>query len=71
MYIRGRGIKLKSRLGFGKEFPDDIMEEWAARKREEFGKNWAAAVGILRALERLGIYMLDVHPGNIRFRDDD
>lgn len=33
--------------------------------REELGK----AVAILRALERMGIYMLDVHPGNIKFND--
>lgn len=46
------------------------MEEWAARKREEFGRNWPKVVWILRELERMGIYMLDVHPGNIKFSDE-
>lgn len=50
------------------EFQEEIMAEWAAGKREEFGKDWGKVVGILRALERMGIYMLDVHPGNIKFR---
>jgi hypothetical protein len=52
------------------EFPEEIMGEWAARKREEFGKNWPKVVWILRELERMEIYMLDVHPGNIKFSDE-
>lgn len=56
-----------AQLDHPQEFPEDIMQEWAASKREEFGRNWPKVVGILHALERLGIYMLDVHPGNIRF----
>lgn len=49
------------------EFPPEVMEEWLARKHEEFGANWSRACAVLRALEKLGIHMTDVHPGNIRF----
>jgi hypothetical protein len=52
------------------EFPEDVMEEWLARKREEFGSKWAKASGVLAALRQLGIHMTDVHPGNIQFGDD-
>lgn len=56
-----------ARLGQPEEFPTEVMEEWLARKQEEFGANWNRAGAALRALERLGVYMTDVHPGNIRF----
>lgn len=49
------------------EFPDDVMEEWLDRKKEEFGSNWPRAAGVLAALRRHGIHMTDVHPGNIGF----
>lgn len=52
------------------EFPEDVMAEWLARKREEFGSNWSRAAGVLAALRRFGIHMTDVHPGNIGFGDD-
>jgi hypothetical protein len=52
------------------EFPEDVMEEWLARKREEFGLNWPRVAGVLAALRRFGIHMTDVHPGNIGFSDD-
>lgn len=49
------------------DFSAEVMEEWWERKRDDFGPDWGAAVGILRALEKLGVYMTDVHPGNIGF----
>jgi hypothetical protein len=52
------------------DFPPDILEEWERDKAEQFGANWPAARSVLAALEgRCGIYMLDVHPGNIGFPD--
>jgi hypothetical protein len=48
------------------DFPAEIMEEWLAERLELFGERWQAAAAVVRALERLGISMLDVHPGNIR-----
>lgn len=53
------------------EFPEDVMDEWMTRKREDFGSNWPRAVSVLIALRHIGIHMTDVHPGNIRFGDDD
>lgn len=52
------------------EFPDDIMEEWLARKMRDFGPNWSRAASILLALQSLGIHMTDVHPGNIGFEEE-
>jgi hypothetical protein len=52
-------------------FPDEVMEEWLARKTEEFGLHWPQAVSILAALRRHGIHMTDVHPGNIAFGEAD
>lgn len=52
------------------EFPPEVLEEWERDKAEQFGANWTEAKSVLAALEgRCGIYMLDVHPGNIGFRD--
>lgn len=48
------------------DFPDDIMHAWLAERLELFGPLWPRAAAVLRALERYGIFMLDVHPGNIR-----
>lgn len=56
--------------GAGPVFPDEVLHEWFARKREEFGTNWTRASGVLAALRRLGIHMTDVHPGNIGFEND-
>jgi hypothetical protein len=56
-----------ARLDDPVEFPEDIIEQWLADKREEFGSHWPRVAGILHELERMGISMLDVHPGNIRF----
>jgi hypothetical protein len=53
------------------EFPEEVLAEWWTRKREEFGACWGRAVGILRSLQRIGIFMMDVHPGNIRFPEMD
>ncbi len=50
------------------EFPPEVLETWEIEKAEQFGSNWRAAKSVLAALEgRCGVYMLDVHPGNIGF----
>lgn len=49
------------------EFPEEVMAEWLAEKREQFGDRWPRAAAVLRALERdHGLRLLDVHPGNIK-----
>ncbi len=50
------------------DFPPEVMEEWRAEKAEQFGANWVRVEALLdEARARYGIYMLDVHPGNIAF----
>jgi hypothetical protein len=53
------------------DFPEDVMQDWWMQKRDEFGENWGKAVAVLRALEKFGVYMTDVHPGNIGFAKPD
>lgn len=57
--------------GSAPEFPADIIDEWLTRTRSKFGSHWGRVVPILRALERIGITLTDVHPGNIAFAVDD
>jgi hypothetical protein len=56
--------------GSGPEFPEEIMTEWLVETREKFGTNWGRAASVLHALERMGIRLTDVHPGNIGFVDE-
>jgi hypothetical protein len=51
------------------DFSDEVMADWHAEKREQFGKRWGEAQAILRALETYGVFMIDVNPGNIAFAD--
>ena len=55
--------------GAAPRFPEDIMEEWLADKQEEFGDRWQQAASVIRAFERLGIQLTDIHPGNIAFQE--
>lgn len=47
------------------DYPDDILAEWEAEKREQFGDGWGEIQRILWALERHGIFVLDISPSNI------
>lgn len=49
------------------EFPEDVWADWEAGKREQFEAHWPVVQAILDAFEELGIYLLDVSPGNIAF----
>ena len=51
------------------DFPEEIWEDWEADKREQFEARWTMVQKILDAFEELGIYLLDVSPGNIAFLD--
>jgi hypothetical protein len=47
-------------------FPPEVMAEWLADKREQFGPDWPKAAAAIREVERrFGLRMLDVHPANI------
>lgn len=52
------------------DFSEEVMADWRAQKQEEFGRHWPDVQAVLRHLECLGIYMVDVNPGNISFRDE-
>src|SRR5882724_6682856 len=51
------------------DFPEEIWEDWEADKLEKFEERWPAVQKILDAFEELGIYLMDVSPGNIGFLD--
>ena len=51
------------------EFPEDIWATWEEEKREQFEERWPVVEEVMAAFERLGIYLLDVSPGNIGFLD--
>ena len=47
------------------DFSEEVMADWLVEKRELFGKCWPEVAAILRALEVMGIYYIDVAPRNI------
>jgi hypothetical protein len=49
------------------EFPDEVWADWEAAKREQFEERWPVVQAVLDAFEAMGIYLLDVSPGNIGF----
>jgi len=51
------------------DFPDDVMEDWQAEKKEQFGDRWTMVQKIMREFRKMGVYLADVKPGNIMFRD--
>ena len=50
-------------------FSEEVLAEWHAEKAEQFGKLWPAAHSILRFLEGIGIYVVDVNTNNISWPD--
>lgn len=51
------------------DFSEEVMADWRAEKHQQFGPRWPEVQAILQFLEGLGIYMIDVHPGNISWSD--
>lgn len=49
------------------DYSDEVMADWRADKEEQFGSRWPEVQAILRALERYGVFMADVNPGNVSF----
>jgi hypothetical protein len=52
------------------EFSDDAWTIWENEKREQFERRWPAAKKIMEEFEMLGIFLLDVTPGNIGFIEE-
>lgn len=57
------------RLDFPIEFPDEVWTHWLEEKQEQFGERWPVVERVLWDFESLDIYLLDVSPRNIAFRD--
>ena len=49
------------------EFDESIWADWEADREEKFGSCWPEVKRVLYELEDLGIYLSDVHPGNLVF----
>lgn len=50
------------------DFSEEVMEQWRQDKEEQFGNQWDEVQFVIAILQRrFGIYLLDVHPGNITF----
>ena len=51
------------------DFSEEVMADSLAIKIERFGKRWPEVRMIVAVLETYGVFMEDVHPGNIAFAD--
>lgn len=49
------------------DFPAGVLGEWRAEKQEQFAVRWPTVDLVLSELREYGIYLLDIHPGNITF----
>jgi hypothetical protein len=52
------------------EFSEEIWATWEEEKKEQFEGRWPKVEEVLSAFAALGIYLLDVSPGNIGFLDE-
>ncbi len=48
------------------DYSPEVVEDWQQEKQELFEHQWPDVQMILFRLQRFGIYLYDVHPGNIR-----
>src|SRR6185312_8845477 len=57
-----------ARLDSAPDFPPEVLETWEQEKVEQFGDHWPHAAAIIDQMRtHFGIYLLDIHPGNIGF----
>jgi hypothetical protein len=49
------------------DYSPEVLAEWEAEKREQFGRHWPKVRAVLAYLVRFGVYLSDVNPGNVRF----
>ena len=48
------------------DYSDELLADRAVHNAELFGDDWPEVELIIAAFERYGIFLADVHPGNIR-----
>jgi hypothetical protein len=51
------------------EFSAEVWADWETEKREQFERRWPVVERVVAAFEEIGVYLLDVSPGNIAFAD--
>ncbi len=51
------------------DYSPEVLADWETEKREQFEDRWPAVTIILFSFRQYGIYISDVNPGNIRFRE--
>ena len=49
------------------DYPEEVLADWRAEKQEQFGPHWREVQAVLSFLERHGVFLADVNPGNISF----
>ena len=53
------------------DFSREVINEWHDRLRESFGVRFPDIINVLQALaEKAGVFMLDIHPHNVKFEPD-
>ncbi len=52
-------------------FPENVMLECERENRNRFGPRWNAVEDLIRAFQELDIYLLDISPNNVAFRDEE
>jgi hypothetical protein len=52
------------------EFSEETWATWEDEKKEQFEARWPKVQEVLSAFEGLGVYLMDVSPGNIGFPDE-
>ena len=57
-------------LDEARDFSEDVLQQWEEGKAEIFGERWLEVTRILAALQALGVYLLDINPGNISFPEE-
>lgn len=53
------------------DYPEEVLTQWRQEKREQFEDKWPKVQAVLRGLQRYGVYMADVNPGNVGFVIED
>ena len=59
-----------ARLSEPHDFPEEVREEWRREKAKQFETDWPEVRLVIAAFERYGIFLGDVHPGNICLRNE-
>ena len=59
-----------ARIDEAPDFSEDVLAQWDEERAEIFGERWPEVTRVLVALQALGVYLLDINPGNISFPEE-